>query len=124
MMNSCVLIGRITKDIELKRTQSGTACTTFTLQSGTACTTFTLAVNRVKEGADFITVLAWGNTAEVISKYCYKGFRLGVKGHIETGSYEREGRTIYTTQVVAESVEFLEPKKKDDFGITEEDIEF
>lgn len=109
-MNSVVLIGRITKDIELRRTQSGTACTTFTL-----------AVKRMKEGADFITVVAWGKTAELISQYCYKGFMLGIKGRIETGSYEKDGRKIYTTQVVAENIEFLEKKN---FGITEEDIEF
>ena len=115
-MNSVCLVGRMTKDPELRRTQSGKACTTFTV-----------AVNRTynKNEADFIKVVAWGNTAESVCNYCYKGFRVGVHGRLETSSYvDKEGRNVQTVQVTADNVEFLEAKKQEDYGITDADIEF
>ena len=103
-MNNVQLIGRITKDIELRQTASGTAVTRFTV-----------AVDRRKKdtGTDFVRCSAFGKTAELMEKYVSKGDRLGVVGHIKTGSYERDGQKVYTVDVIAESVEFLEPRKQD-----------
>lgn len=105
-MNKVVLIGRLTKDPELK----------FTPGTGTAVATFTLAVDRrfKKEGqqsADFIPVVVWGKVAENTSNYMKKGSQLSVAGRIETRSYEaKDGGKRYVTEVVAEEVKFLESK--------------
>jgi len=103
-MNKVVLIGRLTKDPELK----------FTPGTGTAVTTFTLAVNRrfKKEGqaeADFIPVVVWGKQAESTANYMSKGKQLSVAGRIETRSYDaKDGTKRYVTEVVADEVHFLE----------------
>ena len=105
-MNNAVLVGRLTRDPETRTTQSGIAVTSFTL-----------AVDRRfkdKEtgeyGADFIRCTAWRQTAEFIDKYFRKGSKLGVIGSIQTGSYEKDGRTVYTTEVVVDEAYFVEPK--------------
>lgn len=104
-MNISVLIGRLTKDPEVRYT-TGT--------NQTAVCNFTLAVDRIGEGADFITCVAFGKTAENIVKYMNKGRQLGVKGHIQAGSYEKDGQRRYTTDVIVERAEFVgareEPK--------------
>ena len=107
-MNKAQLIGRITKDIELRQTQSGLSVTKFTI-----------AVNRRKkdDGADFINCTAWSKTAENMEKYVHKGDRIGIVGRIQTGSYEKDGHKVYTTEVVVEELEFLE--KKDAANTTE-----
>lgn len=103
-MNKVVLIGRLTKDPELK----------FTPGNGTAVSTFTLAVDRrgSKDGqkeADFISVVAWGKTAELVANYMSKGKLLGVSGRIQARSYDaKDGTKRYVTEVVAEEVQFLE----------------
>lgn len=102
-MNKTTLVGRITRDPELK----------FTPGAGTAVTTFTLAVNRKfkKEGqpeADFIPVVVWGKMAENVAQYMSKGRQIGICGRIETRSYEaKDGTKRYVTEVIAEDVEFL-----------------
>lgn len=107
-MNKVNLIGRITKDLELKKTQSGVSMTDFTL-----------AVNRVykqdgQPDADFIRIKAWKKKAEVLCQYCGKGHQIGVSGRIETGSYiDKNGSTVYTTDVVAEDIYFLGSKQKE-----------
>ena len=105
-MNNAVLVGRLTRDPETRTTQSGIAVTSFTL-----------AVDRRfkdKEtgeyGADFIRCTAWRQTAEFIDKYFRKGSKLGVIGSIQTGSYEKDGRTVYTTEVVVDEAYFVESK--------------
>ena len=101
-MNNITLIGRTTKDIELKYSKSGLA----------NCK-FTLAVNRMKKDdpADFINCVAFGKTAEVVAEYVLKGHRLAVQGRIQTGSYDnKEGNKIFTTDVMVNNVEFLESK--------------
>lgn len=106
-MNKVFLIGRLTKDPELK----------FTPQNGTAVTQFTLAVNKrfKKENgptADFINIVAWGKIAEHCSNYLNKGSQASVAGRLEIRSYQaQDGTTRYTTEVVADEVEFLDPKK-------------
>lgn len=102
-INSCVLIGRLTKDVEERRTQSGTPVVSFTL-----------AVNRRKkeDGADFIPCIAWDKAAETIAKYVHKGDLFAVTGYIQTRSYEKDGRMNYFTEVVTTSFQFLERKRE------------
>ncbi|HAK44016.1 MAG TPA: single-stranded DNA-binding protein, partial [Clostridium sp.] len=105
-MNKVVLIGRMTKDPELK----------FTPGTGTAVCTFTIAVNRrfKKEGqpdADFIPIVVWGKIAESTANYMKKGSQISVAGRIETRSYEaKDGGRRYVTEVVADEVKFLDSK--------------
>ena len=95
-MNKSILIGRLTKDPELKGKEK-------------VYTRFTLAVDRVgSEGADFIPVVVFGKQAENAVKYLAKGRKVAVEGRINTGSYEKDGQKVYTTDVIAERVEFLE----------------
>lgn len=101
-MNKVVLIGRMTKDAQLA----------YTSNTQKAVTKFTLAVDRINEGADFINCTAFGKQAENIEKFVKKGNRLAVSGRIQTGSYEKEGQKIYTTDVIVENAEFIEPKKE------------
>ncbi|WP_010298273.1 single-stranded DNA-binding protein [Clostridium senegalense] len=113
-MNKVVLIGRLTKDPELK----------FTPGAGTAVTTFTIAVNRKfkREGqpdADFIPVVVWGKQAESTANYMSKGKLISVAGRIETRSYEaKDGTRRYVTEVVADEVHFLEWGDKSSNGNT------
>lgn len=104
-MNKVVLIGRLTRDLELRKTATGTSVVSFTL-----------AVNRrmKTEGqpdADFIRCTAWGKQAEIMSQYLSKGSQIGVDGRIQTGQYQgKDGNMVYTTDVVVENFDFLSPK--------------
>ena len=106
-MNSAILCGRLTKDPEIKSTEKSTVAR------------FTLAVDRrIKaEGqpeADFISCVAFGKTAEFIDKYFHKGMKMLLEGRIQTGNYtDKDGVKHYTTDVIAESVEFAESKRTD-----------
>lgn len=102
-MNNVSLIGRLTKDVEERRTQSGTPVASFTL-----------AVDRRKkeDGADFINCIAWDKAAETIARYVHKGDLFGVTGHIQTRNYEKDGRMVYVTEVVTTSFQFLERKRE------------
>lgn len=109
MINRVVLVGRPTRDIELKN-----------LKSGTSLCSFTLAVERRfknKNGereADFISCIAWRKTAEVMSQYVKKGSLIGVDGRIQTRSYDnRDGQRVYVTEVVVENFSFLGGSAKD-----------
>ena len=102
-MNSVSLIGRLTRDPEVR----------YSAGSQTAVAKFTLAVNRTftREGepdADFIGITCFGKTAELVERYMSKGRQVGVTGRIQTGSYEKDGRKVYTTDVIADRVEFLD----------------
>ena len=105
-MNAVVLVGRTTKDIELRRTGSGTVVASFTL-----------AVNRdfkTQDGqdADFIQCVAWKKTAELLEQYVHKGDRIALNGSIRTRNYEDNHRKkVYVTEVLVNHVEFLETKK-------------
>jgi len=102
-MNSVVLIGRLTRDPELS----------YTPNNQTAVAHFSLAVDRPRrngedQGADFIRITVWGKQAELCDRFLSKGSQAAVLGRIQTGSYKnREGVTVYTTEVVADRVEFL-----------------
>jgi single-strand DNA-binding protein len=102
-MNNVSLIGRLTKDVEERRTQNGTPVASFTL-----------AVDRRKkeDGADFINCIAWDKAAETIAKYVHKGDLFGVTGYIQTRNYEKDGRMNYVTEVVTTSFQFLERKRE------------
>lgn len=106
MINRVVLVGRLTKDPELKYTQSGIA----------VCR-FTLAVNRPfrnqqgENEADFINCVAWRKQAENTANFLKKGSLTGIDGRIQTSNFEgRDGNRVFMTEVVADSVQFLEPK--------------
>ncbi|WP_391118721.1 single-stranded DNA-binding protein [Psychrobacillus sp. L3] len=106
MINRVVLVGRLTKDPELRYTPSGVAMARFTL-----------AVNRTfsnqqgEREADFINCVVWRKQAENTANFLKKGSLAGVEGRIQTGSYEgQDGKRVYTTDVVADSVQFLEPR--------------
>ena len=102
-MNNVSLIGRLTKDVEERRTQNGTHVVSFTL-----------AVDRRKkeDGADFIPCIAWDKAADTIAKYVHKGDLFGVTGYIQTRNYEKDGRMNYFTEVVTTSFQFLERKRE------------
>lgn len=102
-MNNVSLIGRLTKDVQERRTQNGTPVVSFTL-----------AVDRRKkeDGADFINCIAWDKAAETIAKYVHKGDLFGVTGYIQTRNYEKDGRMNYVTEVVTTSFQFLERKRE------------
>lgn len=104
-MNRVMLIGRLTKDPDYRATQNSSYAR------------FNVAVDRrlkkdgAEQTADFPSCVAWGKTAEFVDKYFHKGMKIGIVGRIETGSYtDRNGNKVYTTDVVAEEVEFVESK--------------
>lgn len=105
MINRVVLVGRLTKDPVLRKTGTGASVTSFTV----ACD------RRIKtEGqptADFINCVAWNKVADLMAQYLHKGSLVGVEGRIQTRSYDdQSGKRVYVTEVVADSVQFLEPK--------------
>lgn len=106
MMNRVVLVGRLTKDPDLRYTPNGVAVATFTL-----------AVNRTfsnqqgEREADFINCVVWRKPAENVANFLKKGSLAGVDGRIQTRSYDgQDGKRVYVTEVVADSVQFLEPR--------------
>ena len=108
MINRVILVGRLTKDVEVRTTQSGLAVASFTV----ACDR-----NRKKEEssqeqtADFISCVAWRQSAEFLGKYALKGTLIGIDGKIQTRSYENaQGTKVYVTEVLADSVQILEKK--------------
>lgn len=109
-MNKVILIGRLTRDPEIRTT------------ANSIMASFSVAVDRryKQDGqpdADFPRVIAWGKTAEFIEKYFHKGMKIGIEGRIQTGSYQNQnGQTIYTTDVIADAVEFVESKNASQGG--------
>ena len=108
-MNKWIGIGRITKDIDLRYTQSSKAVAQFTL-----------ACDKYPEGAEFINCVVWDKQAENLKKYCAKGSQIAVEGHIQTRSYDnQDGKKVYVTEVIAEHITFLDNKKKEDVQANE-----
>lgn len=108
-MNKVILIGRLTKDVEIRYTQT----------NNTAVASFSLAVNRkfVKPGeerqADFFNIIAWNKLAENISKYLFKGNQVAISGRLETRSWDDpNGQKHYVTEVIAEEIDFIGSKNK------------
>lgn len=119
-MNNVVLMGRLTRDPELRYVQTS---------GNTAVARFSLAVDKNlsrekrqemeskgQPTADFINITAWGRLGETVAKYSGKGLRLLVNGRIQTGSYEKDGERRYTTEVVAQSVEIIDWKDSNNNG--------
>lgn len=111
MINNTVLVGRLTKDPDLRYSQSGNAVATFTL-----------AVNRNftnqsgEREADFINCVIWRKSAEHLANYARKGSLIGITGRIQTRNYDnQQGQRVYVTEVVADNFQLLE-KRKDDNG--------
>ena len=103
-MNKVILVGRLTQDPEVRYTQAGKAVANFTL-----------AVNRNKEEADFIPVVLWEKLAESAGNNLFKGNRVLIEGRLQVRSYEaNDGQKRRITEIVAQNMEFLEAKKKDD----------
>lgn len=109
-MNNFIGLGRLVKDPELRYLQSGMAVTNFTLAIERQMTKEKKdeAKRRGETTADFIPVTVWGKQAESCAKYLAKGRMVAVHGRIQTGSYEKEGKRIYTTEIVAQNIQFLE----------------
>lgn len=108
-MNKAILVGRLTRDPEVRDT-------------GTKVCKFALAINRRGKdgGTDYINCVAFGKTAELVGQYLCKGSRVGVVGRIQTGSYERDGHKVYTTDVICDEVEFLETRAEAQRGRAED----
>lgn len=107
MINRTVLVGRLTKDLEIRYTQSGTAVANFTMAVNRQFTN----ANGERE-ADFIGCIIWRKAAENFCNYTHKGSLVGIDGRIQTSSYEKEGQRVYSTQVVVDSFSLLEPKQQ------------
>lgn len=107
-MNRVVLVGRLTKDPELRYTPNGVANATFTLAVNRA-----FANQQGEREADFIQCVVWKKPAENVAQFLKKGSLAGVDGRIQTRNYEgQDGKRVYVTEIVAESVQFLEPKNQ------------
>lgn len=102
-MNITALVGRLTSDPSVKYATSGTAVARFTVA---------VSRNDKEKNTDFISCIAFGKTAEFIEKYFSKGSSIGLTGKIQTSSYEKDGRKVYTTDVVADRVEFVGSKSE------------
>lgn len=107
MINKVVLIGRLTRDLELRKTPNGASTLSFTL----ACNR--KAKVNGQPDADFINCVAWNKTADTMAQYLHKGSLIGVEGRIQTRSYDnQQGQRVYVTEVVVESFSFLESNNK------------
>ncbi|MDD4327564.1 MAG: single-stranded DNA-binding protein [Eubacteriales bacterium] len=106
-MNKVILMGRLTRDPDLRTTSSQVSVATFTL-----------AVDRRYKSssgdrqADFISIVAWRTTADFVGKYCRKGTKLVISGSLQTRTYDdKDGKKVYVTEVVADDIEFAESKR-------------
>ena len=113
-MNKVILIGRLTRDPELR-----------TISTGAVTASFSLAVNRPftnqngEREADFINCVVWRKQAENVAKYCKKGHQVAVEGRIQTRSYDaQDGSKRYVTEVICDNVTFLTPKSSDSSSYT------
>lgn len=117
-LNVCTFIGNLTRDPELRTTQSGIAVATFTI-----------AVNRRRaqdgmQTADFPQIVAWRQLADLCAQYLHKGSKIAVTARCQTRSYDKDGRKVYITEFAADQIEFLTPRSQqsaepgvsDDYG--------
>ena len=108
-MNKVILLGRLTRDPEVRYTQNNTIFTTFSVAVRKRFKT------EDGDDADFINVIAWNKTAEFVSMYFKKGMQIALSGRLQTRSYDaNDGTKRYVTEVVAEEVEFAESKRSFD----------
>lgn len=106
MLNRVVLVGRLTRDPDLRYTASGVAVANFTVAANRP-----FRNQQGEQEADFINCVVWRKTAENLANYMKKGSMIGVDGRIQTRSYEgQDGKMVYVTEVVAENIQFLESR--------------
>lgn len=103
-LNQCTFIGNLTRDPELRQTQSGVKCANFSI-----------AVNRRKtqdgtQNTDFINIVAWRQLAELCVQYLHKGSKVCIASHCQTRNYDKDGHKVYVTEFVADSIQFLTPR--------------
>lgn len=109
MINSVVLVGRLTKDVELRKTQSGLSVASFTIACDRRLSQE--QKNNNEQSADFINCVAWRGSADFLGSYAHKGDTVGVEGKIQTRSYDRDGQRVYVVEVLANSVNLLHSKQ-------------
>ncbi len=109
-MNNVNILGRLTRDVDLRMTNSNLAIGRFNVAVDRKLSKEKRmeAESNNQPTADFISCIAFGRTAENIATYFKKGQRIAVSGHIQTGSYEKDGQRVYTTDVVVDSFDFIE----------------
>ena len=119
-VNSVVLVGRLTKDVEMRKTES----------NHSVCS-FTVAINRWDKNADFINCVAWTNSAEFLHTYAMKGDIVSVEGRIQTRNYDGKDGKVYVTEVIADNVQLIsenrekpqhQPKTEIKWDLRREDI--
>ena len=109
MINRVVLVGRITRDVEVRKTSGGLSVASFTV----ACNRRVSGNAQNQQSADFISCVAWRQTADFLGQYARKGALVGVEGRIQTRNYDdRDGKKVYVTEVVCDSVQLLESKSQ------------
>ncbi len=123
-MNKVILLGRLTKDPEVR----------YTTQNNTLVCTFSLAVNRQskEKETDFFNIVAWSKTGEFCSKYFKKGKQVLIEGRLQTRNYDdKDGKKVYVTEVIAEQVFFAdssekkeEPQEQEFKPVTDDDLPF
>ena len=107
MLNRTILVGRLTRDPDLRYTPSGVALANFTVAANRP-----FKNQQGEQEADFVNCVAWRKQAENLSNYMRKGQMIGVDGRLQSRSYEgKDGKMVYVTEVLAESIQFLEPKR-------------
>lgn len=117
-MNKAILIGRLTRDPEIRSTSNGTATTSFTI-----AVTRTYTNQNGEREADFINCVAWRKQAENIAKYCSKGSQVAVEGRIQTRNYDaQDGTKRYVTEIIADNVTFLGSKGSNEGFSSNENI--
>ena len=110
MLNNVVLVGRLTKDVEIKKTSGGLSISTITL-----------AVDTGEENASFFDCVVMGDKADNLSKYCKKGHLIGVTGYLRQRKYQRkDGSNNSVIEVVVNGIEYLQPKEKEEKTAPEE----
>lgn len=109
MINSVVLVGRLTKDVELRKTQSGLSVASFTVACDRRLSQE--QKNNNEQSADFINCVAWRGSADFLGNYAHKGDTVGIEGRIQTRSYDRDGQRVYVVEVLANSVNLLHSKQ-------------
>ena len=105
MINNVVLVGRLTKDVEVKKTQSGLSVASFTIACDRRLSQE--QKNNNEQSADFISCVAWRGSADFLGRYAHKGDAVGVEGRIQTRNYDRDGQKVYVTEIIANSVSIL-----------------
>lgn len=112
MLNKVILIGRTTRDVDFRRTSTGTPVATFTLALDNR-----FVLKDGKPTTDFINCVAWNKTAETMEKYVKKGAMIAVEGRIQTRNYEnKDGNKVYVTEIVCENMRMLDTRNSSNTG--------